>query len=97
MLIYPPQSTSMQCWCGDDDSDLDKHGLSDLCSFDCAGNSHETCGGYLAMSLYEHNGTPDNVIDDAEYLGCFGDSKNRVLSGRSTSSDDMSEEVRQLT
>lgn len=90
-----------QCWCGNSKSDINKHGRSDKCDMACPGNTprEEICGGHNAISIYEMEGTPKDVPDDAKYLGCFADSsRDRALTLTSTSNDkDMSYAVRSTT
>lgn len=64
----------------------------------CPGKNpdEEMCGGRFAISVYEMEGTPRDIPDDAKYLGCFADrSEDRALTLSSTSNDtDMSYGVR---
>ena len=51
---------TQQCWCGGDRTDYDVHGTT-TCTFPCAGNEDEICGGSYAMSVYSNDGTvPDD-------------------------------------
>jgi len=46
---YAGTQYSTQCFCG---NFYGKYGASDACNYNCAGNSHETCGGFWANSVY---------------------------------------------
>eukprot|EP00904_Undaria_pinnatifida_P003872 jgi/Undpi1/13486/HiC_scaffold_8.g03145.m1 len=57
---YAGVQFSYQCWCGGDRTDYDVHGTT-TCTFPCAGNEDEICGGSYAMSVYSNDGTvPDD-------------------------------------
>lgn len=54
----------------------------------CSGDANETCGGRLAISVYEYTG----------YAGCFMDNvADRVLTGSSFVDNDMTAEVREIS
>ena len=57
-----------------------------MCDLPCSGDEDQTCGGYTAISVYEYITYP--------FVGCFKDSRDRVLSGQFFRSDDMTTEVR---
>jgi hypothetical protein len=65
----------------------------------CAGNALETCGGSSRLSLYNNTSiSPPSAkpaVDNYTYQGCFTDpsSSQRTLSGFSTSSSTMTQEV----
>ncbi|CAM9539704.1 unnamed protein product, partial [Laminaria digitata] len=65
-----------ECFCGvdsDDPSRLD----GARCTFDCAGDDTQTCGGFNAISVYEYSTV---VVTPAQYLGCWRDSQSaRVM------------------
>lgn len=56
------------------------------CNFPCSGDAEEKCGGNNAISLYKYITYP--------VVGCFKDSRDRVLSGDDLTGDDMTTEVR---
>lgn len=52
-----------QCWCGGEDAEaiFEANGeVASACNEDCTGDSSETCGGFLAMSVY----SSQRVADD---------------------------------
>ena len=65
---------------------------------DCPGTDRiKKCGGYLAMDVYEHEGTPDDVPKGAKHVGCFADDpqdRALTLKGRSTSKMDYTVRMR---
>eukprot|EP00903_Cladosiphon_okamuranus_P006181 g6078.t1 len=99
---------SDECWCTSEASpDFDGHGEG-ACDFPCTGDSSQTCGGYDAISAYQHldgsGGTPPPVAPptpspvavDAEfsYVGCFFDEKgNRLMTLVAADSPDMTTEA----
>lgn len=93
-VLNASQCTCSQCWCGSGASDIYQHGFT-TCDYPCSGDNTEVCGGYLATSLYEMNGLPSDPPDGTKYIGCYKDApRNRVLTGSSTTDDDMTDEVR---
>ncbi|CAM9660094.1 unnamed protein product, partial [Laminaria digitata] len=59
-----------ECFCGvsaDDVTELDEA----RCTFACAGDASQTCGGPSAISVYEY----DTVVTPPGYLGCWEDSE----------------------
>lgn len=48
-----------ECWCGDHHSDIDKYGTSTACTYECSGDSSQTCGGYNAMNIYTQGQATD--------------------------------------
>lgn len=71
-----------ECWCGDSNTDFDKHGKA-VCDYSCSGQGApgEKCGGEWAMSVYEEGGKPSNVPDGTKYLGCYrDDASERALT-----------------
>lgn len=61
----------------------------------CPGDEDQTCGGEWSISLYQYSSNPAEIPDGSKYLGCYKDLSNkRVLSGKRTDSDTMSQQVR---
>lgn len=80
-----------QCFCGDASSDYKKHGMSTKCNFACPGDpAAQTCGGNLAMSVYE---LPSVRITD---LGCYKDSPSDGIMALVLTDFRMTTEVRIL-
>ena len=78
--------TAPQCFCGDSSSRLYKHGKADNCNMDCPGRSGiEKCGGRLAISVFQYEGSPSDIPKNSDYLGCFTDKRN----DRALTLDDM--------
>ena len=96
LRAYP----AMQCWCGEDGIDFDRHGTA-TCDFPCAGDSSETCGGYFAFSLCstptpEPTPVPTPVPTQDGDCVCYQDSRtDRVMTNMLTSND-MTNEVRHV-
>lgn len=44
-----------ECWCVDDPNheSITKHGMSENCDYPCDGDENDTCGGVLALDVYE--------------------------------------------
>lgn len=86
-----------QCWCGDANTDFDKHGDRDesQCTMPCAGAVGENCGGFNAVSVYQDGGRPDSVPKGSTYLGCYADklAKRALTLGGTVSSKDMTYQV----
>eukprot|EP00903_Cladosiphon_okamuranus_P020532 g18846.t1 len=76
-----------ECWCGGEDTDYAKHGMSSACDYQCPGSPSETCGGFYAADVYVFTGvTP--------YLGCFEDQKaDRIMLLALSDGDSMTHEV----
>lgn len=84
----------IECFCGDERSDLFKHTTIPTCDYPCAGDAEETCGGSSALSLYNYGGAPEGIPEGTKYLGCYRDVvSDRVLSLKKTVDDDMTIEV----
>lgn len=88
-LVFPLfcVTFSPQCWCGDANTDYDKHGTSHRCNYRCSGNGDEHCGGHLAMNVYEyHDVAPVPEPDNAMAKGCYKDvGDDRIMRGKYTS------------
>lgn len=82
----------IQCFCSGALDDPTELGESDSCTFECSGDSTETCGGRGAISVYSYVHFP--------YVAkqCYTDDKNdRVLTGYSVrKAEDMDAEVKML-
>eukprot|EP00752_Nemacystus_decipiens_P001582 g1543.t1 len=81
-----------ECWCSAPNDKPHRHGESSKCIMDCAGDDRriKRCGGYLAMSVYERDGTPDDVPKGAKHVGCFADDpQDRALTLKSQSTSKM--------
>ncbi|CAM9570432.1 unnamed protein product, partial [Sphacelaria rigidula] len=77
----PVRVLSSQCFCSAEGDDPFELGESTDCTFDCAGDDSQTCGGRNAMNIYEFD-------SEYEFLGCFADSSSaRVLTGPSKKRD----------
>ncbi|CAM9604350.1 unnamed protein product [Sphacelaria rigidula] len=70
--VYFGTQYSNECWCGNEDSVIGKHGTTQ-CTMMCAGAADETCGGRLAMNVYKRGGVPADYPGSIKYLGCFKD------------------------
>lgn len=74
-----------ECYCSSGSDELDSLGEA-TCNMECSGDDSETCGGRLAISVYEYTG----------YAGCFVDNvRDRVLTAGSFVDDEMTAEVRE--
>ncbi|XP_061186438.1 uncharacterized protein LOC133194513 [Saccostrea echinata] len=71
---YGVQASSW-CFCGDALTKYVKKPEGE-CNMKCVGNKKEICGGGWRMNIYRN---PDY---NKEYLGCFQDQHNRVLTGK---------------
>lgn len=91
---------STECYCGSHvDVNTQAAPLED-CSTPCAGSPLTYCGGPSRLELYINpdiiGGTPEQPLAAGtfSFLGCYTDSVHgRTLSSRSTSADDMTNEV----
>lgn len=52
LLMLLPENE--QCWCGNGSTDYDTQGDSHKCTYECAGDAGQQCGGYDAMSVYAY-------------------------------------------
>lgn len=95
ILWYRPTVLPPQCFCGDSKSRLFKHGKSNKCSKDCGGKSRiKKCGGWLALSVFQYEGTPTDIPNGTDYVGCFKDKeKDRVFTLKSSSNKKMTYKV----
>ncbi|CAM9751708.1 unnamed protein product, partial [Sphacelaria rigidula] len=67
-----------ECFCGRTSDDPDELGRA-TCNMSCAGDASETCGGRLAISVYEYTESRTSG-----YAGCFVDKTGtRALTGNS--------------
>lgn len=89
-----------QCWCGDASTDYAKHGDT-TCTYLCAGDSSEICGGKNAMSVYEYEDGPSPTptaptpTPPSGFIGCYADSNAGRIMVLEAVQDDMTAEVRQ--
>lgn len=90
-----------ECYCGSHvDANTEAADLED-CNMHCAGDELSFCGGRSRLELYINpdivGGIPEQPLaaGDFSFLGCYTDSVpgSRTLGGRSTSGDDMTNEV----
>lgn len=52
------------------------------------------CGGWLALSVFQYEGSPTDVPNDTDYVGCFKDKeKDRVFTLKASSSKNMTYKV----
>lgn len=89
-----------KCWCGDSDTDYDKHGEG-VCNYPCTGDANEICGGKNAISVYEGSAgnlaarltSPPTPPASTEYAGCFADKKRARIMTLLLTADDITAEV----
>lgn len=92
---------SSECYCGSHVAvDTQAAPLED-CNMPCGGDPFSYCGGRSRLELYINpdniGGTPEQPLaaGDFSFMGCYTDGEPgvRTLDGRSTSGDDMTNEV----
>ena len=100
-LIRTPLNTPciMQCWCGAEGIDYNRHGKS-TCDYTCSGEPSATCGGYLAFDLFgvpQPAPTPAPTPGPTRYqaaLGCYKDVRTSRVFTNMISSEEMTPLVR---
>ncbi|KZO96175.1 glycoside hydrolase family 71 protein [Calocera viscosa TUFC12733] len=77
--LYAGTESGSTCFCGN--SVPSGLGSSSSCSTPCSGNSGETCGGNLALSLYQ-SGFGGSAGSTSQWvsLGCYVDASSRALT-----------------
>ena len=65
-----------------------QHGESELCDFECAGDSSQICGGYWSMTVYEY--TSAETTPETEETTTSTTSSTSVEEGDGSSSSDSS-------
>ncbi|CAM9959638.1 unnamed protein product [Ectocarpus fasciculatus] len=74
------------CWCGSESADYALHGESTDCTYTCAGDADQTCGGFYAANVYRYtdestpNPTPSPTATGPLALGCYEDDReDRIM------------------
>ncbi|CAM9713152.1 unnamed protein product, partial [Laminaria digitata] len=84
---------STECFCGVDSDDPSRLGDS-RCTFDCAGDSTQLCGGRDAISVYEYETVEQ---PSSEFLGCWRDSQSaRIMDVVESDARSMTNEVSEV-
>ncbi|CAN0329936.1 unnamed protein product, partial [Ectocarpus fasciculatus] len=75
-----------QCWCGSANADYAVHGESSDCTYACAGDAEQSCGGFDAANVYLYpvESTASPTVRDwaGPYipLGCYEDDpEDRIM------------------
>ncbi|CBJ48515.1 WSC domain containing protein [Ectocarpus siliculosus] len=80
-----------ECWCGSADMDYALHGESTDCTYACAGDADQTCGGFDAANVYSYT---DESTAISAFVGCYQDeSGSRIMELALTDSSSMSMEM----
>lgn len=88
-LLSRPVRT--QCFCGEASDDPTE--LSDAsCTYACAGDASQTCGGPSAITVYEY----ETVATRPGYLGCWEDTKAIRIMNAMESGSSMTNDVRRF-
>eukprot|EP00903_Cladosiphon_okamuranus_P006480 g6339.t1 len=74
-----------ECWCGPAETDYAQHGVSTGCTYQCAGNPDERCGGFYAANVYAYS--------TSSYVGCFKDSRDRIMELELKDASSMTKEI----
>ncbi|CAN0201782.1 unnamed protein product, partial [Ectocarpus fasciculatus] len=81
-----------ECWCGSAGADYALHGESTDCTYACAGDADQTCGGFYAANVYLYTG--DDAPTTSSFVGCYqDDSDARIMELARTDSSSMTKEV----
>ncbi|CBJ30862.1 conserved unknown protein [Ectocarpus siliculosus] len=104
--IYFATQYGQECWCGSAGADYILHGESADCTYACAGDADQTCGGFDAANVYLYKGestpspTPSPTADDASplSLGCYEDDReDRIMDDLALSDNAMTTELCEQT
>ncbi|CAN0426489.1 unnamed protein product [Ectocarpus fasciculatus] len=80
-----------ECWCGSAGADYALHGESTDCTYACAGDADQTCGGFYAANVYRY--TDDNT-PTSSFVGCYQDESDaRIMELALTDSSSMTMEM----
>ena len=80
-----------QCFCGNSlASGVAIAAPASYCTTACAGDGSETCGGAWSISIASTNPSAAAPGDPWNYLGCYKDGSDRVMSSDYWESDSMS-------
>ncbi|CAN0140511.1 unnamed protein product [Ectocarpus sp. 12 AP-2014] len=89
-----------ECWCGSAGVDYALHGESTDCTYACAGDAVQTCGGFDAANVYRYtdestpNPTPSPAATGPLALGCYVDDReDRIMDDLALSDYSMTTEV----
>ncbi|CAN0308076.1 unnamed protein product [Ectocarpus fasciculatus] len=81
-----------ECWCGSAGADYALHGESADCTYACAGDTDQTCGGFDAANVYLYTG--DDAPTTSSFVGCYEDEPDaRIMNLALTDSSSMTKEV----
>ncbi|CAM9641661.1 unnamed protein product [Ectocarpus sp. 4 AP-2014] len=80
-----------ECWCGSADVDYALHGESTDCTYACAGDADQTCGGFDAANVYQY---ADGNAPTSSFVGCYQDESDaRIMELALTDSSSMTTEM----
>ncbi|CAN0347709.1 unnamed protein product [Ectocarpus sp. 6 AP-2014] len=81
-----------ECWCGSAGADYTLHGESTDCTYACAGDADQTCGGFDAANVYLYTG--DDAPTTSTFVGCYQDESDaRIMELALTDSSSMTKEM----
>ncbi|CAN0373215.1 unnamed protein product [Ectocarpus fasciculatus] len=81
-----------ECWCGSAGADYALNGESTDCTYACAGDADQTCGGFDAANVYLYTG--DDAPTTSSFVGCYEDEPDaRIMELARTDSSSMTKEV----
>ncbi|CAM9198809.1 unnamed protein product [Ectocarpus sp. 8 AP-2014] len=81
-----------ECWCGSAGADYTLHGESTDCTYACAGDADQTCGGFDAANVYLYTG--DDAPTTSSFVGCYQDESDaRIMELALTDSSSMTKEM----
>ncbi|CAN0464178.1 unnamed protein product, partial [Ectocarpus sp. 12 AP-2014] len=80
-----------ECWCGSAGVDYALHGESTDCTYACAGDADQTCGGFDAANVYHYT---DENAPTSSFVGCYQDESDaRIMELALTDSSSMTMEM----
>ncbi|KAH8899159.1 WSC-domain-containing protein [Thozetella sp. PMI_491] len=79
------------CYCGNNPANSPASAETGDCSFACRGNTAEICGGIWRINIYSQTSQAATTasLDGYSNLGCWSDASKRILTGPSTSGEDV--------
>ncbi|CAM9558287.1 unnamed protein product [Ectocarpus sp. 12 AP-2014] len=81
-----------ECWCGSASVDYALHGESTDCTYACAGDDDQTCGGFDAANVYRYY--TDESTPTSSFIGCYQDESDaRIMELALTDSSSMTKEI----
>ncbi|CAB1105166.1 unnamed protein product [Ectocarpus sp. CCAP 1310/34] len=104
-LVLSDSSMTTECWCGSAGADYALHGESTDCTYPCAGDADQMCGGFDAANVYRYTdgSTPSPTPSPTEAgshlaLGCYEDDReDRIMDELVLSDSSMTTELCELT